>query len=1368
MLERQSTQLVIESYIIKTGLLIILSVPYLGGAAITYFKIKEPTGKQNVNLTLTNYISLNSTGGRLVGTKVQRAVIVVHGLDRDPGTYMANMLNALTQVPNSDINRDSVAICAPYFPNGNDKNIGYPWTAGLAAGRGSTSSALVWAGSQWASGGNNQYPYKTTTVSSYEVLDQLIAYFDDKSIFPNMKQIVVAGHSLGSQMVQRYTAVGNILATKSPVSYYVANPNSYVWMSADRPLSTASCPTYDTWRDGLSSYADSIIYGANLVASGRDAVLARYNSRQIAYARGTLDLGDDSSSCAPFTTGLNRNERFFNFIKNFPPTCTVGGVCDTIDYVASGHDAGMMFASPAGQARLFTDNFYGNRNMSTDFGCPRLQKGDDPYPNPSLAAQCAVNSTTVGTFAGNMTYAGCWEDLNSNDLPLQAYSNDANTIDTCASYCNDAGYSIAGLEWGVQCFCGNALAASSSMTADAGCTMACPGNSSQICGDNYRLSVYSRGTPTKLKPAIAPAVVGQYAYLGCYVDMNPGRSLAALSTSSGTLTLESCAGFCSGYTYFGTEYSGECYCGNTLASGATNSTESDCSYTCSGDSSELCGGSNRLTVYMRNSTSSAVTTTTRSSGQAASTSSVAELSCPGSDGQSYQASSGTNFQVQCYNDHAGGDMGMEYTSSLIGCIQACDSASGCVSYSWVSSMNGQNNPCYLKSIIGADTQSSGVWGGKAIVLGPKSSTTTTSAASSTTTSAASSTSITISVSNSTISSRTTQISGTSTSSISTSTNIACPEFDGLQYQAVSGKIFVVDCYNDNTGQDLTMQYTTSLAGCINYCDSTPGCVAYSWVSTQNGPTNPCYMKSSVGSDVSNAGIWGGRIVPKASTSTTRSSELPGSASSTSTNTLSVQASTSSKAVSSATPISCPGSDGVTFSASSGRSFLVECYNDHTGADLSMGYVTTLTQCVNLCDTTTGCVAYSWVSAANGVTNPCYLHSTVGGNRDNAGVWGGKLIAGSPAATVTTGVSSLTIGVSTLSSQTSTSVSSVATSAVMACPGSNGRTYQSSNGKNFVVECYADRTGTDLSMGYATSLTGCINLCSTTSSCVSYSWVSTANGVSNPCYMKSSYGDIRQNSGVWGGSLAVASSSSVVSGNSTSPTSSTGSGTTSASRASSTPTASLLPDGFKMIGCYQDGVGTNRQLPYIAGASGTNTPSECSQKCESAGYRYSGTEYSSECYCGNELPTTTSSSCNMACAGNSNQICGGSGALTVANNVNWKPPVSVLASYMNITILGCYQDDSTGVRTLGTMVTSITKPMTQQLCLDACSGLGLPYCGLEYSTQCYGGSTKPANSSLAISPKNSTDLYLAGCNMPCSGNSTQNCGGSNRILIWGKA
>lgn len=195
-------------------------LPTVPGSEITFFRISDPSGKNN-NLTLINYYSHQDNGQRIVESQIMRAVVIIHGLSRDPGTYESNMMTALAQLQSDpNVNRSSVAIMAPYFPNGDDKGVGYPWVTGQKPGRGSTSNCLVWSGSQWSAGGNNQYPYTSTNTSSYNVLDQIIQYFDNTALFPKMKQIVIGGHSLGAQTVQRYAAIGQPLNTKSPVSYW--------------------------------------------------------------------------------------------------------------------------------------------------------------------------------------------------------------------------------------------------------------------------------------------------------------------------------------------------------------------------------------------------------------------------------------------------------------------------------------------------------------------------------------------------------------------------------------------------------------------------------------------------------------------------------------------------------------------------------------------------------------------------------------------------------------------------------------------------------------------------------------------------------------------------------------------------------------------------------------------------------------------------------------------------------------------------------------------------------------------------------------------------------------------------------------------
>ena len=62
------------------------TLPEVANSEVAYWKIKDPAGG-DANLTLINYASLNTQGQRPDQSKIQRAVIPIHGLLRDPWGY---------------------------------------------------------------------------------------------------------------------------------------------------------------------------------------------------------------------------------------------------------------------------------------------------------------------------------------------------------------------------------------------------------------------------------------------------------------------------------------------------------------------------------------------------------------------------------------------------------------------------------------------------------------------------------------------------------------------------------------------------------------------------------------------------------------------------------------------------------------------------------------------------------------------------------------------------------------------------------------------------------------------------------------------------------------------------------------------------------------------------------------------------------------------------------------------------------------------------------------------------------------------------------------------------------------------------------
>ena len=110
---------------------------------------------------------------------------------------------------------------------------------------------------------------------------------------------------------------------------------------------------------------------------------------------------------------------------------------------------------------------------------------------------------------------------------------------------------------------------------------------------------------------------GNWSSIGCYLydsivqrmtlrslfiprDNVQGRALTGASyTDTTDMTVENCISFCGDkdFIYAGLEYYQECYCGNNILNGGAETTASDCSFPCTGDSAEVCGAGNRLSMY---------------------------------------------------------------------------------------------------------------------------------------------------------------------------------------------------------------------------------------------------------------------------------------------------------------------------------------------------------------------------------------------------------------------------------------------------------------------------------------------------------------------------------------------------------------------------------------------------------------------------------------------------------------------------------------------------------------------------------------------------------------------------------------------------
>ncbi|KAF7440239.1 hypothetical protein PC9H_000583 [Pleurotus ostreatus] len=297
-------------------------------------------------------------------------------------------------------------------------------------------------------------------------------------------------------------------------------------------------------------------------------------------------------------------------------------------------------------------------------------------PTPTSTSSSATPTSTSISYSS----LGCYNDpAEARVLNGGMTSSSSQTIASCAASCAAQGSTYFGTEYGNECWCGSSIRTGATVASSGDCSMPCAGKASDICGSSYRLSLYKLGSstssttvptssPTPTSSTITSSAIStstrpsssaastssasptpSFAYAGCYVDSSNARILNGGSTTSSTLSVNSCISSCSarGFVYAGTEYGKECWCGSVLASGAARAAESDCKMTCSGQASDICGGSNRMSLYRLSSGTSSSSPAPSSSAAASSTSRASTSSTSSTATSASSTTSATWTYVGC-------------------------------------------------------------------------------------------------------------------------------------------------------------------------------------------------------------------------------------------------------------------------------------------------------------------------------------------------------------------------------------------------------------------------------------------------------------------------------------------------------------------------------------------------------------------------------------------------------------------------------------------------------------------------------------------------------------------------------------------------
>ena len=272
--------------------------------------------------------------------QVQRALIVIHGRLRNAQTYLHSAEQAASQAGQLS----TTLVIAPQFLNESD-----------GTRNALSDSVLRWHANDWMAGDPAVSP---APLSSYAALDQILERLSDRKRFPALREVVIAGHSGGAQVVQRYaltTQADKALQSNGiKVRYVVANPSSYAYFNAQRPIPTfdaANCPGFNTWKYGLKelpAYAEG---------QKHRQLEQAYVERDITYLLGAKDTDPNhpalDKSCEAEAQGAFRLERGKNYFEYLTQRHPQGLNQRLVEVPGVGHNGDQMFSSREGQKALF-------------------------------------------------------------------------------------------------------------------------------------------------------------------------------------------------------------------------------------------------------------------------------------------------------------------------------------------------------------------------------------------------------------------------------------------------------------------------------------------------------------------------------------------------------------------------------------------------------------------------------------------------------------------------------------------------------------------------------------------------------------------------------------------------------------------------------------------------------------------------------------------------------------------------------------------------------------------------------------------------------------------------------------------------------
>ncbi|MFA5041812.1 MAG: hypothetical protein WC464_09310 [Bdellovibrionales bacterium] len=320
-------------------------VPATAYLPVLAYDAAPDTRPQLVPLAASRPLDVNHAG-------LTRAIIIIHDEGRDATGAMATIAalageqnaKAIILAPQFLMPSDIVRF-ADYLP---EKGKGF----------------AAWQVLGWSRGDESMPVSGYRSVSSFTVVDLLLMYLADRNAYPDLKEIIVAGHGAGANFIQRYAAVSvaadAVDKQNINLRFIAAGATSYLYQTVLRPLKddkgfgavdVKACPEFNVYPYGLEKL------NAYARRTGVNAIKVEYARRFITYLNAEVPDPVPDVSCAALEqgmTGASRAENYKLYLRKL-----YGDVASRTQTFAKAkekkNDAVSLFGSACGMATLFGD-----------------------------------------------------------------------------------------------------------------------------------------------------------------------------------------------------------------------------------------------------------------------------------------------------------------------------------------------------------------------------------------------------------------------------------------------------------------------------------------------------------------------------------------------------------------------------------------------------------------------------------------------------------------------------------------------------------------------------------------------------------------------------------------------------------------------------------------------------------------------------------------------------------------------------------------------------------------------------------------------------------------------------------------------------